>query len=108
MFKTVVCDKCNKPVTNLQTHYYGTSDEYVFVASCHGEMDRCRVEADVFRKGWQIVEARAFREKPDVPVKEAVNENKIKEQDDTIPFCRQIEAWSNRAEIAVTHINCCL
>jgi len=108
MFKTVICDKCNKPVANLHTHYYGTSDEYVFIAYCHGAMDRCRVSAEIFKKEWQIVEARAFKSNPTNPVKEAVNNNETKEQYDTLPFCRQIESWTNQPGKVAIHVNCCL
>lgn len=100
MFLSVICDKCNKPVSHVMQTYYGGTDEYVFVAYCHGKSDRCRVPASIFSFPWRITEAKAFRELPgkDDPLVEAE-----KTGTEIVPFCKTVETF----ELA-KNAHCCL
>lgn len=67
---TIYCDKCNKPVSQCTTTYDRHTDEYQYIVSCHSQFDRCRMPAKLFRDGWYITEARAFKSTDTTPKQE--------------------------------------
>ena len=60
-FKQVICDKCNKPVSQTMTSFDPDLNHYNVVVRCHGQFDRCTIPVGLFENGWYITEARAFR-----------------------------------------------
>lgn len=96
---TLTCHVCSKPVDKVEQTYFLATNEYQFIATCHGKIDVCRFPLHLLTKGWEIVEAIAFKNrsfKSNLPVRIEKNENNVlvttpitKEQDDSV----QMEAW---------------
>ena len=61
MSSRFVCDVCNKPTEEVMTEFDHFTNERIFVARCHGKIDRCRIPQDLLENLDDIVDIRVFR-----------------------------------------------
>lgn len=59
----IMCGVCNHPVDRTISQPDYATGKTVFIVKCHGEWDRCAIDNEIFKDGWELSSATAFVKK---------------------------------------------